>query len=139
MEVERPISVLCYGIILLSFFLYKSVDSILLAMIQTFVMSYVIGKVLHSSRNAVEAKIITDQPEQFKEEIMTTLKHGATIVPCTGMFTGEGKSMVITIINIRQMKDLLNMTRNHPNTFVYFNDVNGVWGNFRWKRTDAVR
>lgn len=138
-EVERPIAVLCYLIIALSFLVYGSLNSVLVAIVQTFVMSYVMGRVLHSSRNAVEAKIITDDPESFKEEIVQKLKHGATVVKGEGMFTGDQKSMVFTIINIRQMKELMDIARNHPNSFVYFSDVNGVWGNFRWRSTDEVR
>ncbi len=138
-EVERPISVLSYTIIALSFFVYRSLDSVLLAVLQTFVFTYVMGRVLHSSRSAVEAKIITDDPELFKEEITTRLKHGATVIRGEGMFTGASKSIVITIINVRQIKDLMDMTKKHPNTFVYFSDANGVWGNFRWKESDDVK
>ena len=138
-EVERPIAVLCYVIIGLSFLVYRSLNSVLIALLQTFIMSFVMGKVLHSSRSAVEAKIITDDPEAFKEEIVQQLKHGATIVEGRGMFTGTGKSMIFTIINIRQMKELMDITRRHPNSFVYFSDVNGVWGNFRWRSSDEVK
>lgn len=138
-EVERPIAVLCYLIIALSFLVYGSLNSVLIALVQTFVMSYVMGKVLHSSRSAVEAKIITDDPESFKEEIVQKLKHGATVLKGEGMFTGAEKKVIFTIINIRQMKELMDITRRHPNSFVYFSDVNGVWGNFRWRSSDEAK
>ena len=67
------------------------------------------------------------------------LKHGATIVRCEGMYTGEGKHMIITIININQMNDLIKLAKRHKDSFIYFGDVSGVQGNFRWHKTDAVK
>ena len=58
---------------------------------------------------------------------------------CKGMFTGEEKSMIVTIININQMDELIKLSRKYPNSFVYFSEVNGVWGNFRWRKHDAVK
>ncbi len=138
-DVEQPISIMCYATIVLSYFVYGNLKSVLIALMQTFIMTAVMGRVLHSSRSAVEAKIITDDPEAFKEEIVSKLKHGATVVKGSGMFTGDDKSMIITIINIRQMKELMDITRQHPNSFVYFGDANGVWGNFRWRSSDEVK
>jgi uncharacterized membrane-anchored protein YitT (DUF2179 family) len=70
---------------------------------------------------------------------LQNLKHGATILDCKGMFTGEDKSMIITIINIHQMDDLIKLSRKYAGSFVYFSDVSGVWGNFRWNKTDIVK
>jgi uncharacterized membrane-anchored protein YitT (DUF2179 family) len=97
------------------------------------------NSMMKSTRNAVEVKIITNQPEQFKHDILVNLKHGGTAIKCTGMYTDDDKTMIVTLINIRQMKELMDMARNHPNSFVYFSDVNGVWGNFRWRSTDEVK
>ena len=54
------------------------------------------------------------------------------------MYTGDEKTMIVTLINIRQMNDLIKLTKKYPGSFVYFSDVNGVRGNFRWNKTDAV-
>lgn len=137
-NVELPISLFCYVIIGVSFFVYKDLDCILISILQTFVFSYAMGRVLKHTRNAIEAKIITDCPEQLKEDITEELKHGATIIPCNGMYTGNSKTMVVTIINTRQMNDLLKIAKKYKNTFIYFSEVNGVWGNFRWKKTDIA-
>ncbi len=138
-DVERPISIMCYATIVMSYFVYGNLKSVLIALMQTFIMTVVMGRVLHSSRSAVEAKIITDDPDAFKEEIVTKLKHGATIIKGEGMFTGDGKSIIIAVINIRQMKELMDITRRHPNSFVYFGDATGVWGNFRWRASDEAK
>ena len=136
LEVETPISVLSYIVIGCSFFVYKDVNSILLSMLQVFVFTQAMAKVLHSTRSAVEAKIITTNPEQFKEDILLNLKHTATVLQGEGMFSGEKKYMIITIINVRQMNELTKIVKKYPGTFVYFGTANTVLGNFRWNKDD---
>ena len=139
LNIENVITLFCYIIIGTSFFVYGNFESVFMAVAQMLIFNLAMNYMLKSSRNAVEAKIITDEPEALKEDIICNLKHGATIIGATGMFTGEGKKMVISIINVRQMNDLIKISKKHPNSFIYFSEVNGVWGNFRWNKTDEVK
>lgn len=136
LEVETPISILSYIVIGCSFFVYKDINSILLSMLQVFVFTQAMAKVLHSTRSAVEAKIITTEPERFKEDILLNLKHTATVIQGEGMFSGKKKYMIITIINVRQMNELTKIVKKYPGTFVYFGTANTVLGNFRWNKDD---
>lgn len=139
MNIESVISVFCYVIIGVSFFVYGNIESIIMSVAQMLIFNFTMNYVLKTTRNAVEAHIITDNPDSFKEDIINNLKHGATIIDGKGMFTGDNKKTIITIINIRQMNDLIKISKKHPNSFIYFNEVNGVWGNFRWNKTDEVK
>ncbi len=137
MDIEKCISVICYFIIFISYFVYnEDLTCILLSIIQTFVLEKSVGFVLKDSRNAIEVKIITKDPDRLKEKILFSLKHGATVISCKGMYTDEDRFMVITIINIRQLGELTNIIKELPETFIYYCDVTGVRGNFRWKKTD---
>lgn len=136
LEVETPISILSYIVIGCSYFVYRDVNSILLSMLQVFVFTQAMGKVLHSTRSAVEAKIVTTEPERFMEDILLNLKHTATVLQGEGMFSGEKKYMIITIINVRQMNELTKIVQKYPGTFVYFGSANTVLGNFRWNKDD---
>ncbi len=138
-NIESLISVFCYIIIGVSFFVYGNIESVIMSIAQMMIFNFSMNYMLKTTRNAVEARIITDNPQEFKEDIINNLKHGATIIDGTGMFTGESKKMVITIINLRQMNDLIKISKKHPNSFIYFSEVNGVWGNFRWNKSDAVK
>ncbi len=141
-NIEKYISLICYFIIFLSYFVYKNdygdnaLTCILLSIIQTFVLEKTISYTLKDNRNAIEVKIITKSPEVLKEKILFDLKHGATVMDCTGMYTGEGRFMVVTIINVRQLGELTNIIKGLPDTFIYYSDVTGIRGNFRWKKTD---
>ena len=136
LAVEAPISVLSYIVVGCSYFVYRDINSILLSMLQIFVFTQAMSKVLHSSRSAVEAKIVTTQPDSFKEDILQNLKHTATVLEGQGMFSGDKKYMIITIINVRQMNELTKIARKYPGSFVYFSPVNGILGNFRWRKYD---
>ncbi len=138
-NIEQLISILCYIIIGLSFFVYGNLESIIMAVAQMVIFNTAMGIVLKTTRNAIEVRIITDNIEKFREDILLNLKHGATVVDCKGMFTEENKKMIITIINIHQMNDLMKLSKKYPNSFIYFSEVNGVRGNFRWKKFDEVK
>ncbi|MBQ8793578.1 MAG: YitT family protein [Clostridia bacterium] len=139
LNIESLISVFCYIIIGLSFFVYGNIESIIMSIAQMMIFNIAMNSILKTTRNAVEARIITDNPEEFKDDIINNLKHGATVIEAAGMFTGDSKKIVITIINLRQMNELIKLSRKHQNSFIYFSEVNGVWGNFRWNKTDEVK
>ena len=139
-NIENVITAICYGIIGISYFVYEnSIMSLLLAVVQMFVFEKASGVLLKENRNAVEVKIITKHPEDIRNDIIYTLKHGATVVESHGMYTEEKSSMVISVINIRQIPELYDILRKYHGTFAYYSDVNGVRGNFRWKSTDEAK
>ncbi len=139
-NVEKIITLICYAIIGVSFFVYKNdLNSVLLSIIQMFVFERASGLIMKDTRNAVEFKIITRSPEQLKNDIIFGLKHGATLVDATGMYTNEGNSIIISVVNIRQIPEFLKLIKRYPDTFVYYTDVSGVKGNFRWKKDDVAK
>lgn len=139
LNIENLISIFCYIIIGISFFVYGNIESIIMSVAQMLIFNFAMNYMLKTTRNAVEARIITSNPDAFKEDIINNLKHGATVIDCKGMFTGDDKKTIVTIINLRQMDDLIKISKKHPNSFIYFSEVNGVWGNFRWNKSDAVK
>lgn len=94
---------------------------------------------MKDTRNAVEFKIVTRNPEEIKNDIIYNLKHGATLIDATGMYTNEGTAIIISVVNIRQIPEFLNIVKKHPDTFVYYSDVTGVKGNFRWNKEDEAK
>lgn len=139
-NIENVITAICYVIIGVSYFVYdRNVMSVLLAVVQMFVFERASGVLLRENRNAVEVKIITKNPEEIKDDIIYNLKHGATVVESYGMYTSEKSFMIISIINIRQIPELFEILKKYPNTFAYYDNVDGVRGNFRWKNTDIAK
>ncbi len=138
-DVEKVISFVCYIIIGVSYFVYRDLTCILLSVVQMFVFEKTVAFILKDTRNAVKFEIITKEPEKLKEEIIYELKHGATIVQSKGMFTDEQSTIVVTIVNTRQVPEFLQILKKYPDTFVYYTDVTGVNGNFRWRRDEKAK
>ena len=139
LPVERIISLICYVIIASSYFVYHDLTCILLSIVQMFVFEKAAAFILKDSRNAVKFEIVTKEPEALKNDIIYNLKHGATIVQSKGMFTDEGSYTVISIVNTRQVPEFLKLLKKYPHTFVYYTDVTGVNGNFRWNKGDQAK
>ena len=138
-DVEKVISFVCYIIIGISYFVYRDLTCILLSVVQMFVFEKTVAFILKDTRNDVKFEIITKEPEKLKEEIIYELKHGATIVQSKGMFTDEQSTIVVTIVNTRQVPEFLQILKKYPDTFVYYTDVTGVNGNFRWRRDEKAK
>ena len=138
-NVERLISLICYAIMGLSYFVYRDLNCILLSIVQLIVFEWVMKAILSPTRNAIEVKIVTNSPEEIKRELLYTLKHGAKIVESKGMFTENGNSIIFSVINIRQVPEFMEMIKKYPDTFVYYSDVRGVKGNFRWQKDDIAK
>lgn len=138
-DVEKVISFVCYIIIGISYFVYRDLTCILLSVVQMFVFEKTVAFILKDTRNAVKFEIITKEPEKLKEEIIYELKHGATIVQSKGMFTDEQSTIVVAIVNTRQVPEFLQILKKYPDTFVYYTDVTGVNGNFRWRNDEKAK
>ena len=138
-NIERLISLICYAIMGVSYFVYWDMNCILLSIVQLVVFEKVMSIVLSSTRNATEVKIVTNKPEEIKHELLYVLKHGGTITESKGMYTNEEKTVISSVINNRQLPEFLQIMQKYPDSFVYYSDVKGVRGNFRWNREDAVK
>lgn len=138
-NIERIISIICYVIIIVSYFVYRNLGAILLSIIQMYVFERGVSLLLSDHRDAVAFNIITKEPEKIKEDIIFNLKHGATVVESKGLFTDTDSYMIVSIVNKRQIPEFISIIKKHKNTFMYYNDISGVHGNFRWKKDDIVK
>lgn len=139
-NIETYITILCYIIIGVSYFVYgNQLEPVLLSIIQMFVFEKAVAFLMRSRRNAVEFKIITTTPDVLKEDIIKNLKHGATILDGKGMFTGNDKSVILCVVNLRQAPEFMKLLKKYDNLFVYCTNISNVNGNFRWNREDVAK
>lgn len=138
-NVENLMAYMGYAIVASSYFVYGKLESILLSIVLVFVFEKSNTVILRDHRSAYEVKIITENPEELKADILYTLRHGATVLDSHGMFTEKPNFTVVTIINYRQLPELMKVIRKYPNTFVYYSEVAGVRGNFRRKKNEEIK
>lgn len=139
LNIERIISMICYAIILASFFVYRDINSVLLSVVQMFVFGWGVNLVMKDSRDVVEFKIVTKHPDELKEDILFHLKHGATMVESRGVFTESESCTIVSVVNARQVPEFLNILKKYPDVFVSYSKLLGVRGNFRWRKTDIPK
>ncbi len=139
LNTEWVITCISYTIILSSGFVYGNIQSIMLSLVQMFVFNITAERVLKDTRNAVEFRINTRDPHVLLEKIMYNLKHGATITECEGAFTGEKRYIITTIINMRQLPEMLAILKDDEGSFVTYSEAKGVRGNFRWRADDEAK
>lgn len=132
LNIERLISIICYIIILLSYFVYRDLTSILLSVIQIFVFEWTTSALLRKERFALEVKIITKHPEEIRDMIVHKYQHSATVLNARGMFTDEDYFMVITVLDSRNIAEFMNTMKKYPETFIYFSDGVKVQGDFHF-------
>ena len=132
LHIEHVISLICYVVILCSYFVYWDLTSILLSVIQIFVFECTVSAVLKKERYALEVKIITKNPELIRDEILYKHQHSATVLSARGMYTGDEYQMVITVVSSRDIASFMQTMKQHPDTFVYFSDGVKVQGDFHF-------
>ncbi|MBE7051608.1 MAG: YitT family protein [Ruminococcaceae bacterium] len=131
-NIERIISIICYIVILCSYFVYWDLTSILLSIIQIFVFEWTAASILRKERYALEVKIVTKNPEVIRDEIINKYQHSATIIKAQGMYSKEDYSMVITVLDNKNMNEFMNEMKKYPDTFIYFLDGVKVQGDFHF-------
>ena len=132
-NVETIVALLCGAILVASYFVYRSLGSLLLATVEIFVCERVTAKILKTSRNAIKFEIVIEKGEQtdsIKHEILWEIGHGATVTEAKGLYSDSEKSMIVCVVNYHEIPAFLKLLARYPDAFVYYSDVMGVHGNF---------
>lgn len=115
-----------------SYFVYDyQIEPVILCILYGFTSSTVSDRLLRSGRAAVRFEIITDQPEALAQDIITNLRHSATLIPAKGMYQGKQTHILVCVVNRSQIAALSAIIRRYPRTFAVHSSVNEVIGYFR--------
>ena len=115
-----------------SYFVYDyQIEPVILCILYAFMASTVSERMTKNGRSAVRFEIITDYPEEISHEIITKLRHSATLIPGRGMYLNKEVSMLFCVVNNNQVAKLAAICRNYPNTFAIIDPVSEVMGNFK--------
>ncbi|MBQ0072055.1 MAG: YitT family protein [Spirochaetales bacterium] len=116
----------------LSFFVYgMNYAPVILCITYSFVTSRVNDSLLKGAKSAAKFEVITREPDVIAKELMTTLRHGVTMVKGKGMYSGQEVSMLICVVNRTQIADFEKILHQHPDVFVIVSSANTTIGNFK--------
>ena len=122
----------------ISYFVYGfQIEPVILCIIYCFISSTVSDKVVKNGRMAIRFEIITENPKEISDAIITRLGHSATLIPGKGMYSGRETNVLICVINKAQVALLASIVKSYPNTFAVMSSVNEVMGNFKNMNTEG--
>lgn len=96
-----------------------------------FVSSFMGDYILKGVKSAYKFTIITNHPEEIKNEVKIKLKHSLTQIKAIGSYSGEEKTVLLCVINKHQICELNQILAKYDKTFSYSENVNETFGNFK--------
>ena len=122
------------SVVCIAFFVYgMKITPVICTLLNLFIANMIVDNGLSGIKSGYKFEIITSQPKELAEELMTRLKHGVTEINVRGMYSDTDKYMMICIINKRQIGEMMKILKSHPDTFASFEKVKEVFGNFKRK------
>lgn len=115
-----------------SYFVYGfQFEPVIMCLVYCFLTSQVSDMMLKGFKAAVKFEIITDRPEELSRALMEGLYHGVTELPAKGGFTHQDKTLLICVINKREIVKFQRIVEQFPGSFAYLTSVKETMGNFR--------
>ena len=120
------------AVAVLSFFAYgMNYVPVILCIIYSFVTSRVGDFIIKGARSAAKFEIITSYPEELSQALMDRLHHGCTVLPARGMYSHTDRSLLICVVNRRQIPEFGRIIKEFDDTFVIMTPVARTYGNFK--------
>ena len=94
-------------------------------------------KLLHQRYTHKTLTIITDKPDEVSNEILKSIRHGITELNVTGFYSHESKTMLYTVVNSFQYKEVVKIVLNiDPKAFINVQNTEAIFGNYYQKPLD---
>lgn len=111
-----------------TFFVYD-VKTGLFSLLGLFAKVFVVDDILDSMNMCKAFTIITTKPQEIDEYIMTELKHGATTYGASGAYTGEEKSVILTVCRRSEAIRLRKRVKEiDPHSFIIITKTSEIMG-----------
>ena len=116
-------------VIALSFAVYGEIESIMYAVIVIFISAKAIDFVLYGREHTKLIFIITAHKEKVLSAILLEIGRGASVLPVTGGYTGQGKHLILCAAKKIQIREILRLTNEKdPKAFTVVCDAGQVIG-----------
>ncbi|MBM7648636.1 uncharacterized membrane-anchored protein YitT (DUF2179 family) [Bacillus ectoiniformans] len=104
------------------------------AALNTMIAIYATGKVvdtIHTNHIKLTLMIITEKGEEMKQSLLSNLYRGVTVMNGQGAYTGEGRTVLITVLTRYQLTDVKKLIHDtDPSAFVNITETVEVVGSF---------
>lgn len=99
----------------------------------SWIVIFITGKVVDAVIQGVSYDktciIISDKPDEIRDRILNDLNRGGTFIPAKGMYSGDDKRMIYTVVSRREVAMLQDYIREiDPAAFMTVIDANEIFG-----------
>ncbi len=120
------------SVVFIAFFVYgMRVTPVICTLINLFIANVVVDNFLTGIKNGYKFEIVTDNPDDLAQELLSKLGHGVTEIRVHGCYSDTDKYMLVCIIRKRQIGAMMKIIQRYPGTFASFAKVNEVFGRFK--------
>ena len=122
------------SVVLIAFFVYgMKITPVICTLLNLFIANVIVDRGLGGIKEGYKFEIVTANPDELAQELMTGLHRGVTEISVHGMYSDTDKYMLVCIVNKRQIGEMMRIIKKHPDTFASFSKVKEVFGNFKRK------
>lgn len=119
-------------VVVVAFFVYGMLlTPVMCTFFNLFIANFIVDYILAGLKNGYKFEIVTDEPDELSDELMTVLGHGVTEIHVTGMYSGTDKYMLVCIIRKKQIGQMMKILKKYRGSFASFSKVNEVFGRFK--------
>lgn len=116
-------------VILVSGFVFKSLESVLYALIVVFISSKTIDSILYRTGSGKLLMVVTDNARKMSDAITSEMHRGVTLLPVRGGYTGKEKSMLIIAVRNNQVSTAYRIIHEfEPKPFIIISDAGEILG-----------
>ncbi|MBQ1377985.1 MAG: YitT family protein [Lachnospiraceae bacterium] len=117
---------------LASYFVYDfNVEPVVLCIVYSFLSSRIGDALIRGIREQVKFEISPRDFDAISQEIITELKHTATVIPARGMYSGKETDLLICVCHKFQVAKMTEIIKRYPGTFACISGVSDTVGNFK--------
>lgn len=122
------------SVVAIAFFVYgMKITPTICTLLNLFIANLIVDNGLSGMKVGYKFEIVTPNPNEISEELMTKLKRGVTEIRVKGMYSDTDKYMLVCIVNKRQVGEMMKIIKKYPDTFASLEKVSEVFGNFQRK------
>lgn len=113
-----------------SYFIFKSLETIVYGYVVMGVMSYVADMLLTGSRQSVQILIMSEKSDIIAEKITSEIKRGLTFISGRGHYTKTPKEYIMMVARKSESHHILHLIKEvDPDAFISVANVMAVYGN----------
>ena len=128
-SVGKLILICDFVVVVLSGFIYKSVESVLYSIIIIFLSSIAVDYVVAGRSHSKLMFIMTDSYEQVTKDIIAVCGRGVSIIPAQGGYTGQDRKLLMCVVRAHEVSRVRSVVASYDKQpFIIITDSSEVLG-----------